>query len=204
MADPGARSALPRQKIKIGRHRADLARKPVEALSTLGGADGERGCVLRRGSFGTLRTLAQDEVTSLRHKDVVAELGRFEGARNQAHHPARLLRRSAGRRVGPGRAAVPRDRKRPRTRQEWMPKRESRGRHGSRRRDGSSGHRCQRGSQAHGGAAPTAIRPVWAARGSSRCSQDPTLTSPPVATPRKCHVPAARKLPAVPKVSSRN
>jgi CBS domain-containing protein len=113
MADPGARSALPRQKIKIGRHRADLARKPVEALSTLGGADGERGCVLRRGSFDTLRTLARDEVTSLRHKDVVAELGRFEGARNQAHHPARLLSRSAGRRVGSGRAAVPLDRKPP-------------------------------------------------------------------------------------------
>ena len=34
--------------------------------------------------------------------------------------------------------------------------------------------------------------------------QDPTLTSPPVATPRKCHVPDARKVLAVPNVSSMN
>ena len=38
----------------------------------------------------------------------------------------------------------------------------------------------------------------------SRCSQDPTVTSSPVATPRKRHVPAARKVLAVPNVSSRN
>jgi len=40
--------------------------------------------------------------------------------------------------------------------------------------------------------------------GASRSGHDPILTSFPVATPRKCHVPADRKLLAVPNVSSRN
>ena len=39
---------------------------------------------------------------------------------------------------------------------------------------------------------------------SSSGYQDPTLTSPPVAMPRKCHVPLARNVLAVPKVSSIN
>jgi len=43
-----------------------------------------------------------------------------------------------------------------------------------------------------------------AARGPSCSGQDPTLTSSPVATPRKCHVPDARNVLAVPNVSSRN